>query len=195
MDPFLSGLNFSFSNLTIDQRLLVVRKAVCLFLLVGILLSFRLWQADRFFPLTPFIAGLNESSTQLNSLLLIVIALSLVAVILSNKIFFLRIALCALIIILLQDQQRWQPWVYFYLLVLLPFAIDVDGRQPISILICVQIVIVGVYLWSGIHKFNANFIELTFTNILTNFLQIKNERIISVVRYGGYLVSISEVLI
>jgi uncharacterized membrane protein YphA (DoxX/SURF4 family) len=189
------GLIFRLSHLTIDQRLLLVRKAICLFLLIGIILSFRLWQADRFFPLTPFIEGLNESSTQLNSFLLIVLALSLVSVVLTNKVIFLRIALCALIIILLQDQQRWQPWVYFYLLVLLPFAIDAYTKQPISILVCIQIVIVGIYLWSGIHKFNSNFIDLTFTNILTNFFQIKNERIISVARYGGYLVSILEVLI
>ncbi len=168
---------------------------MCLFLLIGMLLSFNLWKADRFFPLAPFVHGLNESSTQLNSLLLTVLTLSLMAAIFSNKTIFIRVALCALIIILLQDQQRWQPWVYCYLLLLLPFAISPRERQPISALICAQIVLIGIYLWSGIHKFNSNFIELTFTNILTNFFQIKNEKIINVIRYSGYLVPIIEVFI
>ena len=188
MHWYSSRLTFRLSNLTIEQRLIFARKAICLFLLLGMILSFNLWKADRFFPLSPFVEGLNESNTRLNYFLLTVLALSLVAVFFSNKVIFLRIALCFLIVILLQDQQRWQPWVYFYLLALLPFAIDSGLKQPISALICLQIVILGIYLWSGIHKFNSNFIDITFTNILTNFFQIKNEKIISVVKYGGYLV-------
>src|SRR5687768_10055149 len=120
MNSYSSRLPFSFSNLTIDQRLLLVRKAVCLFMLIGMLLTFNLWRVDRFFPLAPFVPWLNESSTQLNSLLLTVLTLSLVAAIFSSKSIFISIVLCALIIILLQDQQRWQPWVYCYLLLLLP---------------------------------------------------------------------------
>jgi hypothetical protein len=183
------------SKLTIEQRLTFARKTICLFLLVGMILSPNLWKADRFFPLSPFIEGLYESSTQLNSFLLTVLALSLIAVIFSKKVIFLRIALFVLIIILLQDQQRWQPWVYFYLLALLPFAIDYSLRQPVVVLICLQILIIGIYLWSGIHKFNSNFIDITFTNIFTNFFQIENEKLISVVRYIGYLAPLTEVLI
>jgi len=158
------------------------------------ILSSNLWKADRLFPLSPFIEGLYESNTQLNSFLLTLLALSLISVIFSKKVIFLRIALCILIIILLQDQQRWQPWIYFYLLALLPFAIDYSLRQPISVLICLQILIIGIYLWSGIHKFNSNFIDITFTNILTNFFQIENEKVISVVRYSGYLAPLTEVI-
>ena len=62
-------------------------------------------------------------------------------------------------------------------------------------MICAQIVLIGIYLWSGIHKFNSNFIDLTFTNILTNLFQIKNEKIINIIRYSGYLVPIIEVFI
>ena len=195
MNSYSSWLPRSFSNLSIVQRLLLVRKAICLFLLIGMLLSFNLWKADRFFLLPVFVHGLNESSTQLNSLLLTVLALSLMAAIFSSKTIFIRTALCALIITLLQDQQRWQPWVYYYLLLLFPFAISPRERHPIFALICTQIVLIGIYLWSGIHKFNSNFIELTFTNILTNFFQIKNEKIINVIRYSGYLVPIIEVFI
>ena len=186
-------------QLPIDQRLVLVRKGICLFLLIGMLLSFNLWTSDRFFPLVPFIDGLNESNTKLNSILLIVLGLSLFSLIASNKntvlYIGLRVALCTLIIILLQDQQRWQPWVYFYFLALVPFVIDSSLRQPISTLICPQVLMIGIYLWSGIHKFNSNFIDLTFTNILTNFVQIKNEQIINAVKYVGYLVPLLEVII
>jgi hypothetical protein len=96
MNSYSSWLPLSLSNLTIDQRLSLVRKAICLFLIIGMLLSFNLWKADRFFPLAPFVHGLNEGSTPLNSLLLTVLALSLMGGVFSNKTTFIRIALCVL---------------------------------------------------------------------------------------------------
>ncbi|MEZ4687635.1 MAG: hypothetical protein R3B47_16700 [Bacteroidia bacterium] len=80
----------------------------------------------------------------------------------------------ALFIVL--DQMRLQPWVYMYFFLLLPFVF-VKRESPETIwLPCLQIIMVAMYLWSGFHKFNPNFIETTFSNMLSQLMAIGNPR-------------------
>jgi hypothetical protein len=64
--------------------------------------------------------------------------------------------------------MRWQPWVYVYLLMLLPYLFQSDDHDNAkSILNCSQWIIAGVYVWSGIHKLNPNFLDVTFTQLMS----------------------------
>lgn len=164
-----------------------------MFFVFGILLSFQVWISNRFFPLAPFFEGIAVKGFTADIIILGVLIISLLAVIISGKIIFTRCALFSLTILLLQDQLRWQPWVYLYLLILIPFAIFKENKFHFSILSCLQFMIVGVYIWSGVQKFNSNFIDNTFKNILTVFFGLEDQTIVHSLNYLGYSIPVIEV--
>ncbi|MCG8387612.1 MAG: hypothetical protein MJA30_18830, partial [Cytophagales bacterium] len=45
---------------------------------------------------------------------------------------------------LVQDQCRWQPWVYVYAMFLLPFAKKEPGKASVSLVNYFQIIRIGV---------------------------------------------------
>ena len=166
-----------------------------IFFAIGIILSFRLWTADRFFPLFPIFEGLSELSPWLNHIVTVLLVISLLInqLFKGKKIFLLIFAL--LILLFLQDQMRWQAWVYVYVLMLLPFSISLKSEEQQSSLIkYLQIAIVGIYIWSGIHKINPAFIDVTFRSILIDFFGIRNTTLIGQLRYFGYIIPGLEIL-
>lgn len=85
------------------------------------------------------------------------------------RIFF-AIAAGASILLILFDQTRLQPWVYQYLLVLGVLALagrrtddDVAAQQTLGL---VQILIAGLYCWSGVQKMNFTFSHETLSLVL-----------------------------
>ncbi|HYG17750.1 MAG TPA: MauE/DoxX family redox-associated membrane protein [Ohtaekwangia sp.] len=67
---------------------------------------------------------------------------------------------------LTQDQMRWQPWIYLYSLLLVPYLLKVhQGIRERSLIVCLQLIVAGVYVWSGIHKLNVGFLDVTFAQM------------------------------
>ena len=74
---------------------------------------------------------------------------------------FLAVIIFSLLLLAFFDQTRMQPWVYQYLLI---FAVycrhdweNDDERAAERTIGLAQIVIAGLYVWSGIQKMNFNF--------------------------------------
>jgi hypothetical protein len=74
------------------------------------------------------------------------------------------------LILAVQDPLRWQPWFYQYLLMLVPYALLKDKKE---ILRMHQLILAGVYFWSGAHKFGAGFIHFWETFIVRDYAMLQ----------------------
>lgn len=133
-------------------------------LFCGICLSLKLWLNEgRFFPLiSPFTAAPALPAPFDKLLLLLSASLAVFWLFKAKRILGL-LFMGTIILILLQDQMRWQPWVYLYLLMFVPYVFQRGKYEDeTATLTVLQWLVAGVYVWSGIHKFNGRFIEDTF---------------------------------
>lgn len=179
--------------LTDEKRIVALRIGVPVFFIVGILMSYKLWHSDRLFPLLPVIDGFPVLPTSIDSFLPILLIAGLaVGIFLRKRVFFIGL-LALLLFLLLQDQMRWQPWVYLYFCMLIPFAVAQTYTK--SLLPFFQILIIGVYFWSGIYKIGPGFMEETFDNMLRELLSIENPDTRERFHFLGYLIPLIEVLI
>lgn len=159
-------------SFSIETRLKWINRTVYFFLVVGILLSLRLWLSDRLFPLSPFFDGFSlRPPIDLALLSLFLIAVGLNFFLLRKAILYLIVAM--LILIMSSDQMRLQPWVFIYFLLLLPFLFTSGWTDNHYVMNSIQLVIPGVYVWSGLHKLNHNFIDYT-KSILQQVTGIKD---------------------
>jgi hypothetical protein len=145
-----------------------MKASIVIAFMVGIVLSPELWISDgRFFPtLKPFDVVPVLASPFDIILISLFAVLCFVWIFYENRIIGL-IAIGCLTLILLQDQMRWQPWVYLYFLMLLPYLIESNNSANRKlIMICLQWIIVGVYIWSGVHKWNSGFLDVTFAQMV-----------------------------
>jgi len=182
-------VNFSLS----ENRLPLVRSIVLIFFVFGILLSFKVWHSDRLFPLCPVFDGVPQFSEDFSRFVAALLIPLLLLGVFIRKRWYYGFVLGFLLFLLLQDQIRWQPWVYIYVAFLLPFALFKLPRH--RILTYFQILLIGVYLWSGIYKFGGAFIELTFDKMLRTLLLIENPATRESLHFLGYGIPIIEVLI
>ena len=136
--------------------------------LIGMLLSWKLWISSRLFPMLPPIEGLPAFPNPLDWIVAGLLALTLAAGLVFPHRRIAQAALGLTLVLALQDQMRWQPWVYTYMLLLLPFAFQdfsfaSKKEQPVSpVLLWFQIFLAGLYFWGGVHKLNDNFVDVIY---------------------------------
>lgn len=164
-----------FQNLTVSDRLLVVRLIIGVGLALGLLSSYKLWLNDRFYPLSPVADFIPVLSPPFDLLLFLsVIILITVIPFYPRKHLFYSFFLLV-IYLLFQDQSRLQPWFYQYLFLM--GAIAWYEHKPnrgrgISALASCQTILIGIYLWSGLHKLNYTYLFETFEWLMGPALEI-----------------------
>lgn len=141
--------------------------------MAGVVFSHELWfPVARTFPRAPFLFDLPENRVlPIERLLGAVLIASLAAVVFIRLRIFLDAALAAGALLIFFDQTRMQPWVYQYLLMLSVFALrspqtnesDSGANQTLGLL---QILIAGLYVWSGVQKMNYTFARETLPFLL-----------------------------
>lgn len=150
------------------SRVNLIKAAIIIAFISGIFFSLPLWtNGNRFFPLVrPFeIIPLIEAPYDA-ILLSLFIGVSIIWIFYGKRTIGIPVFIF-LTVILSQDQMRWQPWVYLYFLMLLPYLIVPFTREPEkSILISLKWIIAGVYVWSGIQKLNPAFIDGTIVQVI-----------------------------
>lgn len=177
---------------TLQSKLKLAKALVFLGFLAGFLLSPGLWTNKRFFPLLGPIDGLPAIAYPFDIILLSAFLVSGAIWVFYNKRSPGLCAMGILAIILVQDQMRWQPWVYQYCLLLLPYLLQSDTQKNgQSILYSQQWILGGIYVWSGIQKLNPEFLSGTFIQI-TEALGI--EQTFSQWKYAGYSIPLFEIL-
>ena len=144
--------------------------AVCLGLIAGIFFSLELWfPMARTFPRVPIFIGLPENTVLIverTLTVILVISLILMTVSFCPKIFSI-VAVSSLILLISFDQIRLQPWVYQYLLLLTVLALPTNDENSDQTLSLSQIIIAGLYFWSGVQKLNFTFLHETLPMLLT----------------------------
>lgn len=76
----------------------------------------------------------------------------------------------------LLDLTRFQPWLFAYLVLLLPFALPFIKRNKETFFRLCIYVLAGTYLWSGFHKLNPFFPNEMFPFFADGFGQLKLAR-------------------
>lgn len=170
-------------------------KVTCLFWLVGKILSYKLWVADRLFPVIPpfdilfKVPDFVHSVLYLLSLLLITTAFFYPKKIIIVALVVVELASCFL------DQNRWQPWEYQYVITAIVIAINFDNTKKITtwlLLICA-----ATYFYSGLQKFNSGFLTIvwqdTFLHKFFKFpMHVVNNKLVANL---GYLLPFLEVVL
>ena len=153
-------------------------------------MSFKLWTADRLFPVVSvfdFLICPNWVHLLLYGSSLVLISILLIF---PNKKIVLFVILTEILSCLL-DQMRWQPWQYQYLLTFAFFYFSKDYTQFLSLFV---LLIGATYFFSGVHKFSGSFLHtfwdtVVLRRILTlEWITIKNP----VIHYSGLLLSVTE---
>jgi hypothetical protein len=146
------------------RRLFAIQRLFLLILLCGMAVSRQLWYKHEGVPYVPMIPGIPAMGTELRTLLLGLVIVSMVVLILKPRIRFLWfIFLSGTLVLILEDWNRVQPWVIHSTLVLLTFSkLPRAYRkydQPSPLLFAAMLAVAGLYFWSGIWKLNSAFFE------------------------------------
>lgn len=185
----------ALTQLNTEARVRWIHRAVCLFFLIGIGMSLPLWAGERLFPHIPVFSGLELPGAAhwgLAGLLAIALVLNMVQL----KKWWAALLLGLMVLIVLPDQMRLQPWVFVYFLILFPLGwVALTAKNAASLLNYVQILLVGVYVWSGLHKFTQSFIDMVYPLLLKGLFKLPEDNYLLEVREWGYLLAAVELSI
>lgn len=149
-----------------DQgRLYGLKTAVCLGLAGGVLSNGSLWLSGRFLPLTPIVPWFPPTPFPLDAVLLAALILLIGWVAVARRPSIAIAAVLALMAFLAaQDQGRLYPSVYEYAFLLAALALygfsrPADVKAPLGI---ARLIVVCVYVWSGLQKLDPSFAATVF---------------------------------
>lgn len=132
--------------------------------MLGIIFSHELWfPIHRTFPRSPLVFALPESLVvPFEWIVSSILVISLILTISIHKPkTLLLIIIASILLLFLFDQMHLQPWVYEYSLIFtVYFWHDWESEDESAsnrTIGLVQIVIAGIYCWSGLQKLNFNF--------------------------------------
>jgi len=150
----------------VRARLLLVVTTTAM--AVGVWLSWKLWLPDRSYPLVPVWDGLPAVSAGVGQAWLVaLLALLVTAPLLSRPGLALGLYLVGIVALGMWDQSRWQPWAYQYTAMLaclwaVPWGDPTKPERRRSALNACRVLLAGMYLWSGLQKFNVSFASEVF---------------------------------
>jgi hypothetical protein len=130
------------------------RTLIGLATVLMLVLSWPLWVEGGLFPRVPFVSAL-PAPTRLGScffLALLVGCVFLASIGVARR-CAIGASMIGLVYLVLQDQHRFQPWVYQYMMAALALATLPRGRA----LGLVRLFTVALYLHSGLSKFDITF--------------------------------------
>ncbi|MES2389070.1 MAG: MauE/DoxX family redox-associated membrane protein [Bacteroidota bacterium] len=170
------------------QRTELSARLICAALIAGKLMSWKLWLNSRSYPLSPVWPGSAAIPYPADYTIACATLLSIgLFGLFPRKTLFLWLYLGLELLNLLQDQNRWQSWLYEYLLLLLPLLWlkpNIPDSQALRILRLQAFVLAATYLFSGIQKINPVFLPVVWQNILHRLFFVKTADMASWLPYG-----------
>jgi hypothetical protein len=135
----------------VDRRTACLRATLLCACLLGMILSHPVWSNTRPFPLLPWFSWFPTLPSPLDKCLFAAMLLSLLLAAWYYRpavIFFLAASLYAF----LEDQNRGQPWMYMYWVMLLLTLMPAGAGIPAC-----RVALSVAYVWSGIQKLQPAF--------------------------------------
>ncbi len=148
-----------------DSQSFLIR-ITCMFWIITKLFSYRAWFAEgRLYPVVPPFEFLDSLPPIAHSISFFLSLLGLTLLIIFPRKTVLMVGL--LIVILfscLLDVMRWQPWEYQCLFFLIIFIIN--RKSPAASYSAIVFVMGCIYIYSGIHKWNAGYLFTVWENLI-----------------------------
>ena len=173
-----------------QKQPVIVLRIISIAWIFSKLICFKLWGADRDFPLVPVHDSLSNFDPFIHdflfgsSLLLMLLFLFFPGKKIAAIIICLELFSCCL------DQNRWQPWEYFFLFMLMAYVINKQSNKLPGIWL---LIMAGLYFFGGIGKLNSTFIHDTWKYLMLHrWLGISTSNIW--VTRSGYLLPLLEML-
>jgi len=183
------------------MRIRWIHLFVCFCFLLGLVVSLPLWAGERIFPHIPVFQYLKFTES-IHWIITILLCLILIINILYLKKIWTTVLLCLIIFAVLCDQMRLQPWVYIYVLILFPMCLvtikskDKNVNKHDSfILNYFLILLIGIYVWSGLNKFTPSFIDIVYPYMLKSLFNLNDGHYLLKVREWGLLFASLETFI
>ena len=143
------------TNLSDVSKKIIVPRLICFSWLIAKAISWKVWLADRLFPVVPPFNFLFVPSA-IHLVLFIFSILTLFALlifpvkrILQVSVILIEVLSCSL------DQNRWQPWEYQYIFIILALIINYKSEK--NALSVIAFIFVSTYFFSGVGKMNPVF--------------------------------------
>ena len=168
-------------------------RVTCLFWLVAKLMGWRMFTTYRTFPTVAAFEWLNGTPSVIHTALFLITIFVVIALLLAggNR-HLLTVLLVAEVLLCLLDQNRWQPWEYQYVFIILIFRVNV--HRPRLIHAAIAFLLAFTYIYSGLGKLNEGFLVTTWNNaILKHFLKVQASST-SGLYYAGYFLGVTELL-
>jgi hypothetical protein len=155
---------------TPERQVILLTLVTALATGCSLLLSWKLWLSTRLFPLSPVAdyfptVPYPVDYVWLLSLLALLAAISF----LPRSRGLILIFLCFALLLSLLDQTRWQPWFYQYLFMLASVCFLAWKRTEVAssrvALNACRLIVVSIYLWSGLQKLNVTFVRETWPDM------------------------------
>ena len=176
-----------------QKKLNLIRIISCAACLIGILGSYKLWLSYRQFPLAPLVEDLAAPAL-VHNLILLIFASSLLFLIFRLNARVMLVFFMGLGFALFLDQNRLQPWVYFYSLILLLFYHSKNLPDPAFVLNGLRIILICMYLWSGLHKLNGSFLSIEFPQLVQDFFGDQYPSVFNFSKKTSLLVPLIEII-
>lgn len=179
-----------------SQQIKYLIKVVAFFWLITKIWSYKTWITDRAYPVVPPLDFLKHIPDFLHlfffgfSLLVLLMVVFLKENrLLLISLFFSELLSCSL------DTVRLQPWEFTYMCIIL--IIIINFHRPKNILLLVHIFLVSIYLFSGLHKLNREFLSSVWMNmILVDFFGFSIDVILRYkLFFAGLIIPVIELLL
>lgn len=153
---FLSDLYAMLLSVSYNRSTRWLIRGILLGWLLSKFLSYRLWLPERSFPLLP-VADLFHSIPPIVQVILfgLSVATLLISLFMPHRKLLILLLLLEILSCLF-DQNRWQPWEYFFLFTIAAAALLRDAHALRSAWITL---LGGLYFFSGLYKINNGFIH------------------------------------
>lgn len=170
-----------------EYQICTLLKLISFFWFVSKIWSYKTWVSDRVYPVIPPFEylGIVPNSIHMGlyicslALLLMIFFLPKNLLLLSSF-FLVELLSCAL------DTVRWQPWEYMYLCFTLLFIINF--KKPINTIFLLHIFLVSIYLFSGIHKVNRDFLYNVWMNMF--LIDYLNLSVATIIKYKLFFIGL-----
>ena len=184
-----------FANLSIASKKIIGTRLICFFWLAAKIISWKVWLADRLFPVVPpFNFLFVPSAIHLVLFIFSLLALAALMIFPVNRLLQLSVIIIEVLSCLL-DQNRWQPWEYQYIFIILVLVINYKNeKNAVSV---IAFIFISVYFFSGIGKMNPAFSKYVRNKIELSGIFHMNDSFVYewFIYHTGYLLGSIEILL
>jgi hypothetical protein len=172
----------------------VLFKITCIFWLAAKLISWRIWTANRLYPLAPVTEILDRVPPVIHLILLITSISLLVFLFFKNSRWVLIALLAVELASCLLDQNRWRAWEYQYLFILIALIINANRQK--NLVGVLSFILIATYFYSACGKFNPGFLQNVWGYMVLKLFLKLPANVVSqrLVYYSGYLLAVFELV-